>query len=145
MKALDDTLAILEDVVLAVTYAVGRQAPFAFAQAHTAPGGMEANPHLLGSANLVVQGSSVGKEIQVVGHGGCATQHHFAQPDLGADVHGLAVHLGPDRVQGFEPVEENHPPARAHRASESLIEMMVAVDQARHNDRPTGVDGAMGW
>jgi len=86
---------VFDDVRFGIADSIRRQATLAFAQAHTAPGGMKTYAHFLGRPNFIVNFAAVRVQIEVIGHGRAAAQYQFAQANFGAYVDCFRSHLGP--------------------------------------------------
>ncbi len=93
---------------------------------------MKAYTELLGGADLVVQACAVRKQIQMIGDGRRAREQQLGEPQLGADVNAFAVHLGPQRIQRLQPVEQRQALRRPDCSCQRLVQMVVAIHEPGH-------------
>ena len=140
VEGFDGPDAIFDDLRLGVTYPVGGQTTLAFAQAHAAAGGVKSDSNLLRCPNLVIDFAAVGIQIEVVSHGGTATQNEFTKTDFGTHIDRFGSHLGPDGVEKLKPIKQNHTRASPNRPGQGLIQVVVTVDQPRHDHAAAGID-----
>ena len=146
MVGLDGPSRILQDKVLLLDDAIGRQPALAFPQAHRAPAGLEADADLLRGPNLVVNAVAAlgGIDVEVVGRGGAAGEHQLGQPHQRAGVDRLRGQPGPDGVERLEPLEQGGVLRSGHGPGQGLVEVVVGVDQPRQDDHPAGVNDPVG-
>ena len=80
----------------------------------------------------------------MIGRGRAAGQHQFDQRHPDRDAQGLGGHATPDALHRDEPGNELLAEARGVGAGQSLVEMMVGVDEPRHDDMARGVERRLG-
>jgi hypothetical protein len=100
---------------------------------------MESNPHFLRCLNFVVNFAAIGVEVKMIRNRRTAAQNQLTQPNFGTDIDRLRSHLGPNGVKEFEPLKKNHAYTGANGPGESLVKVMVAVDQAGDNHAAAGI------
>lgn len=76
--------------------------------------------------------------------GGTARESEFRQRGLSRSKNIFGLEPRPDRIESLEPVEEIGILCGGDSARESLIKMMVRVDQARQDDMTRQVDDFIG-
>ena len=144
--SVDHPDAILEDRALFLHERVRRKPALRFPDRHGAPRGMEAEPHLPGRLDRVVEPRAVGEKVEVVGRGRASRKRQFrkTKPRGRADVPG--PHPRPDRVERPEPAEQERVLPAGDRPRDGLEEVVVRVDEPRRDDAACRVDrlGAVG-
>ena len=93
------SLGIFQDRIFGIHHRVRRQPALGFAQAHGAARGMQADSHLAGGLDFVIQARAVGEQVQMVGGGRAAGEGQLAQSSLCGHKHMLRRQARPDRVE----------------------------------------------
>ncbi len=106
MKCLDHTFTIGQDIIFVFAYIVRGQTTPARSQAHTAARRMKSNSQFLRGAYFIVESRIVRKQVQMIGNRCGSRQYQFHEAEFCADINRFSVHLPPDWVKGFKPVEQ---------------------------------------
>jgi hypothetical protein len=131
----EDRVAVLDDVV-------GRQAPGALAEVHRATARVEAHADRPRGVDLDAEqvARRAREDVVVVGGRRAPRARQRRQPRAGGRGDHRVVDVLPDRVQRDEPLEQRGLLRVAARGP--LVEVVVAVDQARGRQLAGGVDAA---
>src|ERR1700733_710126 len=140
MISLDDTLAVLEDKRF-VLYAIIRWQPaLGLAEGHRAPAGVEAYTEILRSLDLAVHVVAVFEHISVIENRRTARKREFSQPDQRAGARSLLRGACPNPILGLEPREKIVVLRSDKVPRESLIQVMMGIDEPWENDLPGKVE-----
>ena len=144
MIGLDNTIAILEDKGLVLYAIVRRQPALGLAEGHRAAAGVEAHTEILRGLNLAIQVVPVFENISVVEDRRTTGKRELRQPDERAGARGLLRRARPNAILGLQPGEKVIVLRGDKIARESLIEVMVGINETRQNDLPGKIDHRIG-
>ena len=142
--SLDDTLAVPEDKGLVLDAIVRRQPALRLAEGHRAAAGVEAHAEILRGLDLAIQVVPVFENISVVEDRRTTGKREFPQPDERASARGLLRRARPDAVVGLQPGKKVIVLRSDKIARESLIEVMVGINETRQNDLPGKINHRVG-
>lgn len=144
MISLDDTLAVLEDKRL-VLYAIIRWQPsLGLPEGHRASAGVETYTEILRGLDLAIQVVPVFEHISVIENRRTTGKREFSQSNQRTGAGGLLVRACPDPILGLEPREKIVVLRSNQVARESLIKVMMSIDEPRENDLPGKVEHRFG-
>ena len=83
---------------------------------------------------------SVGEDVEVISRGRAAAEDKLGHPNHGRGVNRLVAHLAPNRVKALEPIKQLNVLRAREGAGQSLIEVVVGVDQTGQHDHVAGID-----
>ena len=149
---LDQLEAVAQHLVDALAGGLGPFPALAACVGHGAAPGVQADAHLLCGLDggLDVGGRhAAGKEVVLVGDGRHPAQQrlHHARPRHRGDRLGREVAVVPpvhaDPPEALQPVRQQGPLEVGDGAQPHLVEVLVGVDEARHDEQPGGVDDGL--
>ena len=144
MISLDDTLAVLEDKRF-VLYAIIRWQPaLGLAEGHRAPASVEAYTEILRGLDLAIQVVPVFEHISVIEYRRATGKREFSQSNQRASARGLLRRACPDPILGLEPREKIVVLRSDQVARESLIKVMMGIDEPWKNDLPGKIEYRVG-
>ena len=115
---------------------VGRQAAFRLAERHAAARHREAHAELARGRDLVIDVAAVLEHIGMVKHRRAAGRRQLGAADQHRGARGLRRPARPDAIVRLEPGKQVGVLRRRQVARKHLVEMVVAVDEARKQDLP---------
>ena len=90
---------------------------------------MKAQANVAQRSDLIVERHIVGKQIEMIARSRASRQQQLRGAHLRTYIYTLGSQPRPDRVQDFQPAEQVAVLGGRYGAGESLIEVMVCVDQ----------------
>jgi hypothetical protein len=105
---------------------------------------VESDSQLATGLDFIIQFGTIWKQVQVVGSSRAAAERQFGERGLrgGEDVVGHQAR--PDRIERFEPVEQVGVLGSRDGARESLVKVVMGVDQSRQDDMAGKVKNFVG-
>src|SRR6202011_1385376 len=140
----ENTLTVPEDEGLGRYAPVRRQSGLGLAEGHRAAARVEAHAEILRGLDLAIQVVPVFENISVVEDRRTTGKREFRQPDERAGARSLLRRARPDAVLGLQPGKKVVVLRSDKIARESLIEVMVGVNETRQNDLPGKIDHRVG-
>ncbi len=137
--ALDQAQAVFQNCFFAIHNTIRWQPALALAQAHRPARCLQADAHFLRRGDFVIQPGSIREKVKMVGCGGAPRKRKLGQRGLRGKIDIIWRHACPDRVKGFQPVEEVCVLGCRNGAGQCLVKMMVGIDQPGQNQVPVQV------
>ena len=144
VMAFDRALRIPQDRAFVFDAIVRRQTALRAPDGHRTARGMKAQTDIARSFDLVVDAAAVGPQIRVVARGRAAGKQQLGAGDRGRATQRRGRQASPDRIERDEPIEQLDVLRSRHGARERLIEMMMRVDEPRHDETTARIDDALG-
>jgi hypothetical protein len=144
MIRLDDTLAVLQDKRLVLYTIIRWQPALGLAERHRAPAGVEAYTEILGGLDLAIHVVPVFEHISVIENRRTAGEREFSQSNQRANARGFLGRACPDLILGLEPREKIVVLRSDQVARESLIKVMMGIDEPWENDLPGKIEHRVG-
>jgi hypothetical protein len=144
VEAVDRLGAGGEDRVAVLGHLVGRQAALGAAEVHRAAARVEAHVQLSRRLDLDLEQvlGVLRKDVVVVGARAAAGAQERGEAGAGGGALDARVDAGPGRVELLEPLEQRRLLGEAARGP--LVEVVVAVDEARRGEAAARVDPPAG-
>ena len=144
MIGFDDTLAVPENEGFVLYAIVRRQAPLGLAEGHRAATGVEPHPEILRSRDLAIHVVSVFENIGVVKDRRATGERELRQSDERARARSLLRRPRPDAILRLQPGKEVVVLRSGKITGESLIEVMVGINETRQHNLSGKIDHRVG-
>ena len=141
---LDDPLAVSEDEGFVLYAIVRRQAALGLPERHRVAAGVEAHAEILRRLDLAIHVVPVFKNIGVVEDRRAARESELRQPHERAGARGFLRGARPDAVLGLQPGEKVGVLGGGEIPRQSLIQVMVSINETRQDDLPGKINHRVG-
>jgi hypothetical protein len=140
--AVDQSFAVGQNRIRILHDRVGRQSAVALRQVHRAARQHHTDAEAPRRRDLDVDCGfkSSRKHVMMVGGGAATRQQQFGHRHGNGEFKRLGREPGPDRVERLQPGKQLAVERRRRGAGQRLVEMMMGVDQSRHDDVAAGLE-----